>query len=475
MGCDMVVAVGSATANGKALFGSNCHNLALACHSLRRLPRKEHALGEMEQAQYVQLPQARQTFTVLGCQPPQTWGFSHGINEHCLAAGCSIWSSKVPCPEPGLTGTDLVRLLLERCHNARQGFDLLTSLIAKYGQGQFGQGRSGLRGQTTSGVLATVKTRDARLDGDHVFLVADPAEAYVVEAAGSSWASLQCHEVRAVSDVGLIRQDWQRISPGLADLAIAKGWWHDDGSKLDFSASLSEVGAGTFQSCPTRQSGLRRWGRATFLLEQQNGSIDSAFLRRLLADHYDGTPAEVDPLDPLQANGPAPLCRHSSRSQPMATTASLIAELAPEPEAIPVAWCAYGPPCASVYVPVFLDGELPEAFTRGSAHPDLKSLWWQTQVLLSAMSSDSEHWSSLRHVLAGLQTRIDQETEDFLGEYASLRQAEPLSFERQAGLFMQNHAEQLETEFQRIQSRTRSVAASDSRRDARQAVESPWL
>ena len=46
----------------------------------------------------------------------------------------------------------------------------------------------------------------------------------------------------AVSDRCHLRQDWDRISRGLADLVISQGWWPENGSKVDFAGSLA-VGA----------------------------------------------------------------------------------------------------------------------------------------------------------------------------------------------------------------------------------------
>ena len=165
-------------------------------------------------------------------------------------------------PKPGLTGPDLVRLALERCGSARQALDLLTDLLARHGE-----------------------------CGDHNFLLADPHEAYTLEAAGRHWAAQEIHQVRAVGDAAVIRQDWYRLSAGLAGEAINSGWWPEDGSKLDFAGRPGR------RASPAG-SALRRWGRTTRLLEEQNGHIDAAFLRRLLADHYDGTHFEVDPLEP---------------------------------------------------------------------------------------------------------------------------------------------------------------------------------
>jgi secernin len=427
MGCDMVVAVGPATENRHTLFGTNYHGVAGAGMALRLNPGRAFELGETVQTQVLQLPQARQTFNVLGNQPLNTWGYQHGINEYEVVAACCTWRSKLVCDQPGLTGTDLVRLLLERCRSARQGFDLLTGLVSRHGQCRFTEGRwtNGEKPGTTG--------------NDHIFLLADPTEAYLVEAAGSAWASLECMRVRAVSDVGLIRQDWQRLSAGLAEQAITHGWWPDDGSKLDFHASLS------VPSTTGEESALRRWGRATLLLEEQSGHIDSSVLRRLLADHYEETSSELDPLAP---RGSLSLCRHASPGQATATTANFIAELGGGPERPPMAWCAFGPPCVGIYLPLFLDGELPMALGRADEPLNLARRFHQLQT---AISRDRERWTQVRHSLALLQARLDQQTEEFCAEAAVFkRKGEHSLLRRQAGIFMQNQLEQLEDELQRM-------------------------
>src|SRR5262249_2473553 len=158
----------------------------------------------------------------------------------------------------GLLGPDLARLSLERSRTARQAVDLLTGFVERYGQGAFSD-----------------CPREA--DRDNAFLVVDPTEAYAVETAGRHWVYQEVQEVRAVSNVRVIRQDWDRISQGLASYAIAPGRWADDGSKLDFAGALGEEPG-------DHGTAMRRWGRATLLLMEQNGHIDTAFVRQLLSD-----------------------------------------------------------------------------------------------------------------------------------------------------------------------------------------------
>src|SRR6266852_4485967 len=91
------------------------------------------------------------------------------------------------------TGGDLVRLALERSHSARQAVDLLGELIERHGQ-------------------SSPPGNCYPAGGDNGFLIADGAEAFAVETAGHHWVYQEIKEVRAVSNVCLIRQDWDRIS-----------------------------------------------------------------------------------------------------------------------------------------------------------------------------------------------------------------------------------------------------------------------
>src|SRR5262249_13184008 len=118
MDCNLVVAVGRATVDGQALFGQNSNRPAGQAVVQRRAP------GEMVHPPHVELPQARQTYTVLGAQPAGWWGYQHGVNEHGLAAGCTGLRTKLRGKDPKLSGGDLVRLTLERCRNAGQAVDL---------------------------------------------------------------------------------------------------------------------------------------------------------------------------------------------------------------------------------------------------------------------------------------------------------------------------------------------------------------
>src|SRR5262249_187805 len=120
-------------------------------------------------------------------------------------------------------------------------------------------------------------------------------------------------------------------------------------------------------------------------------------------------------------------------------------------EHLPMAWCGFGPPCVGIYLPVFLDGELAGALNRAEDPLNLARRFHQLQTVIGR---DQERWTQVRHWLALLQARLDQQTEEFCAEAAIVkRNGEHNLLRRQAGLFMQNQLEQLDAELQRMSGR----------------------
>ena len=129
MGSDMAVALGRATSDGHTLFAQNSSRQTHTGQCLCLTPRRQFSPGEKLRTQHLEIPQARQTYAVLGSKPGGLWGYTHGVNEHRVAAGCVALPTTLSCTQPGLLGGDLVRLLLERSSSARQAVDLLTDLL----------------------------------------------------------------------------------------------------------------------------------------------------------------------------------------------------------------------------------------------------------------------------------------------------------------------------------------------------------
>lgn len=406
MGGDMIVALGRATIDGHTLFGHNCRLPANTALVLERSQGRSHAPDERLPLVRLTLPQARATLATLGLRIAGQWGYLHGVNVCGVAIGYSALRTRLASSEGGLLGTELVRLALERASSARQAVDLIGDLVSRHGQGS-GDDQP----------------------ADSAFLIVDGREAFTLETAGRYWAQQEVRQVRAMSEFCTIRQDWDKVAPGLAACAMEQGWRQDDGSKLDFAGAVAPELAQT-------GSPLRRWGRATLMLEEQNGHLDLPFFRRPLGDHYEGSDDEVDPI--LPGRGVPPLCLHARSPEALMTGGSVVARVGSAMEKAMVAWCCPGPPCIGVYLPVLLQGELPEAMASGNAHTRMRQL-------INHVGVNRSLWDLTRDSLGRLQARLDQEADEFIVEARNAGQRETeKELGRRASLFMQHIVEQFE-------------------------------
>jgi hypothetical protein len=300
--------------------------------------------------------------------------------------------------------------------------DLLTDFIRRHGQG-YGGG--------------------AATPEDSVFLIADAQDAFAIEAGGPYYVLQQVRELRVLGPLGTVRQDWDRIAPGLAEHILAQGWWPADGTKVDFAGCV----------CPPlaeQPKAARRWGRATVLLSEQAGHIDVPFLRRVLSDVEEEIPEARMP--------------------------SLVVELTGSGDRPLLAWTSVGPRRLSVFFPLFLEGMLPSAFaepdTSGSVDGPLprphaafataaepgESVWQRLSGLAEALGEQEEAWDRAREALDRLQARFDQEAEEFVTDALGLhRQGRTEERQRQATFFMQHCLERFEEVVDGLTGRRREV------------------
>ncbi len=391
MGCEMATALPGATLDGCTLFAHNNSRPADEGQSLLWLPARAYAVGESVRVGQLDLPQPRRSNALLGVRAADGWGCVHGVNEHGVAMGATPTHTRLRGDAPGLTGAALVRLTLERAAAARQAVQTATDLISRHGQGPY------------TGC-------PAEDDHDNAFLIADGQEAYLLAACGSHWAVQQVAAVRALNEACHLRQDWDRISPGLSSLAILRGWWPEDGSKLDFAGALAR------QEASDRQA-FRWWGLATLQLEQQRGAVDNALMRRLL-----GEAARPE------AGGPA-------------TTTSLIAQVWPAADGVPLAWWAFGPTGWGLYFPLPVVAEPPPAFRAGGPEAHGCDLWRR----LTRDRDDRPTTAEARAALADLQGRFDQVAGEFASEAIALKRRGDLEgLRRSAESFTQHNWERFE-------------------------------
>ena len=342
MSCDVVVAVAGAAAK-HTIFGKNSDRPPLECQPLFWAPRRAHAPGSTVRCQYLEIPQARETLAVLGGRPWWLWGFEHGVNEAGVAIGNTALHTRDEVPETGLLGMDLVRLALERAGTAAAAVDVITSLLHAHGQG--GNARHDFQGSYHNS-----------------YVIADPAEAWVLESSARHWVAKRVRNAAAISNLSTIGDDWALCSDGIDAHARARGWWcAPAGVRLDFRAAFDDPTA--------RPRAAGRYGRSCEYLAASAFSVET--MKRHLRDHID-TGTVPHPASVARQS----VCVHPGEIQ-AATAGSLVVELTGDGP--PIAWCSVATPCTSVFLPIPVGTPLPEPLVTGDRTPAPESAWWRAK------------------------------------------------------------------------------------------------
>ncbi|MBX3025475.1 C69 family dipeptidase [bacterium] len=358
--CDSLVALGAATADGAVLFAKNSDRPAAEPQPLLQRPARRHPPGARLRCTYIEIPQVAATARLIGSRPYWCWGFEHGLNEHGVAIGNHTVFTRDPLGAPGLIGMDLVRLGLERAASAARAVEVITDLAAAYGQGGSGYA-------------------DKDWPYHNSFLVADRREAYLVETSDRRWAVRRAREVDSASNHLAIGADWDGLADDTIEHAIANGWWPEDaGGRFDFAAAYRD----TATAPAVVSNGRHR--RTCELLAAGRGRLTPAALRAALRDHYGATAHRAaDAPDDERYFG---VCMHAD---PVGTTtASMIARLPEDRDDLLRYWGSLGSPCAGVFLPYYVDGELPAALARGGAEPTPDAPWWRFKHLLTLVEQD---------------------------------------------------------------------------------------
>jgi hypothetical protein len=177
--CDILCALGAATADGVTRFAKNSDRPPDELQLVEWHPPRREA---RTRTTYLDIPGV-ETLGVLASRPAWMWGVEHGVNEAGVAAGnATIYTTLDPRGFPdALTGMDLVRLALERGVSAAAAVQVIVDLVDAHGQG--GSGHEGATRPYWSS-----------------FLLADPSTAFVVETSGPTVAVEEVARSRAVSN-----------------------------------------------------------------------------------------------------------------------------------------------------------------------------------------------------------------------------------------------------------------------------------
>ncbi|MCE7989692.1 MAG: secernin-3 [Caldilinea sp. CFX5] len=352
--CDTMVALGNSTVSGQTIFAKNSDRPADECQPLVLRERQHHAPGALTPCQFVTIPQVATTYRHVGSRPYWCWGYEHGFNEHQVAIGNEALHSKLPeATEAKLVGMEILRLGLERSRTAAEAVDVMTGLITRYGQGKFANN-------------AGVRTYD------NGYIVADPRAAYIIETAGHDWVVKPVTNAIGISNVYSVETDWLRLSPTAEQTAVDQGWWQP--GRANGAGRFNFADAYTAAS-RTEGSGAMRRARSCAVLSLHTGAIDARTIMAILSDHSDGLSPQEDWQTAVRSS--IGICRHPEASgEGGCTAASLVAELCADGSRLPIYWCSLYSPCLSLFLPIFIEGELPQVLTVGDGTPSTSSPWW---------------------------------------------------------------------------------------------------
>ena len=355
--CDTVVALGSVTADGITLFGKNSDREPNEAHHLVRLPRTQHAPGSTVTCTYLTIPQARTTYEVLLAKPFWIWGAEMGANEYGVAIGCEPVFTRVPYEKrTGLLGMDLVRLGLERGRTALEALEVITTLLAEYGQG----GNAGFH---------------HKLYSHTSFIIADPHDVWVLETAGRHWAAERVKDVRAISNGLTIGTTWDMCSEDLVAYAVKRGWCtgRDD---FHFARCYSHTLYTRLSACHYRRNVIESALRARL------GTLTVQDIIAVLRNHGDA------PYNPAAGLTGAEVCMHAGAGpvRGSQTVGSLVSSLAPDVQTHFVTGTAA--PCLSIFKPVWLGTELNLFGPVPDGNYDEATLFWRHEALHRATLRD---------------------------------------------------------------------------------------
>jgi dipeptidase len=375
-----MVALGGSTKGGNTVFAKNSDRPHDEPQPLIQVEAADHS-GGFSGTQFVDVPQVAHTYRHVGSKPYWCAGYEHGYNEHQVVIGNEALPSLLPeVKEPKLVGMEVLRLGLEWSKSAEEAVDVITGLVSEFGQGKF---------SNSDGVRTY----------DNIFLIADPSSAYVVECVGHDWAVKQVENVTSISNIAQIGADADRVSQGAKSQATKLGLFEMGfGDKFAFG--------GAFADPANSSSGLARQCRSDAMLGRGAGQLDVRSMIDVLTDHSDGENPDEDRV--VDVAGDLSICLHRNVGESTgASTASLVADLSATDERLPIYWTGLYSPCMTVFLPNFIEGDLPEVLGIGGEQESADSPWWDFYRLTQhGVKAGAEARVDIRLELANLQSEL---------------------------------------------------------------------
>ncbi|XP_062967549.1 secernin-2 isoform X2 [Cynocephalus volans] len=264
--CDCFVSVPPASAIPAVIFAKNSDRPQDEVQEVVFVPAGTHTPGSRLQCTYIEVEQVSETHAVILSRPSWLWGAEMGANERGVCIGNeAVWTKEPVGEGEALLGMDLLRLALERSSSAREALRVITGLLERYGQG------------------GSCREDPSPFCYHNTFLLADRAEAWVLETAGKLWAAQRIQEgARNISNQLSIGTDISAEHAELRTHAQAQGWWSGQGP-FDFAQVFS------LTQQPVRMEAAKaRFQAGRELLQRQQGAITAEVMMGILRNKESG-------------------------------------------------------------------------------------------------------------------------------------------------------------------------------------------
>lgn len=229
---DILVVLPPLTTDNCVIFAKNSDRPPTEVQEVVYYPSADHTKGSKLQCTFIEIEQVSHTHAVILSKSAWCWGAEMGANEHGVCIGNTACWTKLCRPgdhEEKLIGCDFVRLGLERAKTAREGVEVLTSLLADHGQGG----------------LCSDDHNFGQWTYHNAFIIADYKEAWLLETAGKFWAAKKVSSGFLVATSTLsIGTDAEMTSENLSTHAQSRGFWKPEDGPVNFAKAFSAEYAG---------------------------------------------------------------------------------------------------------------------------------------------------------------------------------------------------------------------------------------
>jgi secernin len=348
--CDTFAALPSVTARGSVIFAKSADCEVNEANALVRIPRQKHVPGEVVRVTHLAIPQALETYEIILTKAFWTYGCEIGINEYGLAMGEeAVYTTQETIEDKdGIIGPDLMRIGLERARTCREAVEVMTALLAEYGQG----GNCEMSGNSHF---------------DSSFLMADTNEACILETAGRDWAVRFFDDIGSISNMLSIRSDWTRCS-------VEQG----AAGRIDWAQTYARPEVPPTLGSPDRQS-ITYGGLAA---AKGKVTVQTAF--DIMRHHNDG-------YHPASAPAHQNVCVHAGPQENRWWQADGVMVTDVGDHGV-MAWVTgTSGTCVSIFKPVFLGMDLPDIGPLPTQNFDPDTLWWKHELLHRRAMADFDH------------------------------------------------------------------------------------